>query len=166
MVHPESSIAPPQSNSQTARPKRWQGRSRHCCGGGHLASISDNSETPDHGDGDPGRLMAPHSSSYLHGAARMKVPELWSGCQEQWRGGDGGLLCRWRGRAGTDGEERRLHPGWTTRAGPQRLQEQPRWSWYGRRGQGVDPICSPLAARIGTMRQGRQQEHGAKHCEG
>ena len=110
--------------------------------------------------------MAPHSTSHPHGAARMRVPELWSRCQKQWRGGDDGLPRRWHERAGADGEERQLRLDWATRAGSQRLQGQPRWSLCGRRGQGVDPICSPLAARIRTRRRGRQQEHGAKHCEG
>ena len=39
-------------------------------------------------------------------------------------------------------------------------------SWCGKRDQGVDPICSPLTARIDTTRRGRQQEHGVQHCGG
>ena len=50
--------------------------------------------------------MEPHSTSHQHGVGKMKVLGLWSGCQEQWRGGDGGLLRRWHGKAGADGEER------------------------------------------------------------
>ena len=41
--------------------------------------------------------MEPHSTSHQHGAGRMKALGLWSRCQEQWRGGDGGLLHQWHG---------------------------------------------------------------------